>query len=194
MGPVASTYFDLLTILTMVTPQNKSNLVPDETEVFLNKSQEEDAPHERRRRSLHRSSYHQKYCVELMVVADRKMAARHGPNVTAYILALMSSVSTPSLFCDDLNSHICPVRPDLTVCCDLPQVSMIFKDASIGNPMSIAVVKVMVLEYDLVQRDRHQEGASAIDMLGKFCEWQATHNDPDDSSPHHHDAALLLTR
>nr|CAD7201811.1 unnamed protein product [Timema douglasi] len=143
---------------------NESNFVPDETEVFLNKSQEEDAPHERRRRSLHRSSYHQKYCVEIMVVADRKMAARHGPNLTAYILALMSSVS------------------------------MIFKDASIGNPMSIAVVKVKVLEKDLVNRDPHQEGTSAIDMLGKFCEWQATYNDPDDSSPHHHDAALLLTR
>jgi hypothetical protein len=42
--------------------------------------------------------------------------------------------------------------------------------------------------------DTNSEGISAAEMLGKFCEWQSSVNFLDDSSPYHHDTALLLTR
>lgn len=37
------------------------------------------------------------------------------------------------------------------------------------------------------------DGIAAAEMLKRFCQWQK-HNNPDEPSPEHHDAALLLTR
>jgi len=37
------------------------------------------------------------------------------------------------------------------------------------------------------------DGIAAADMLKRFCQWQKRNN-PDEPSPEHHDAALLLTR
>jgi hypothetical protein len=42
--------------------------------------------------------------------------------------------------------------------------------------------------------DADNDGISAAEMLRKFCEWQSSVNTLDDSSPYHHDTALLLTR
>jgi hypothetical protein len=44
------------------------------------------------------------------------------------------------------------------------------------------------------RRDADNVGISAAEMLRKFCEWQSSVNILDDSSPYHHDTALLLTR
>lgn len=75
------------------------------------------------------------------------------------------------------------------------QVSKIYKDKSIGNPMHIAVVKLVVLrDVHFVENRNRMGGIAAADMLHKFCEWQTHHNDENDSSANHHDSALLLTR
>lgn len=75
------------------------------------------------------------------------------------------------------------------------QVALIYKDASIGNPINIAVVKLFVLQdVELATRRNNEAGISAGEMLKKFCAWQQKHNDPNDDSKNHHDAALLLTR
>ncbi|XP_021942185.1 A disintegrin and metalloproteinase with thrombospondin motifs 20-like isoform X2 [Zootermopsis nevadensis] len=115
-------------------------------------------------------SYSQEYFIELMVVADKKMAEYHGDGLYHYILTLMSIVA------------------------------QIYKDASVGNPVSVAVVKVEILkEMEFVARDNRRreanhDGISAAEMLRKFCDWQNSVNTVDDSSPFHHDTALLLTR
>ncbi|XP_050424208.1 A disintegrin and metalloproteinase with thrombospondin motifs 9-like isoform X2 [Adelges cooleyi] len=117
-------------------------------------------PKSRKKRSL--SS---EYIVEIMVVADRKMADYHGNELHNYILTLMSIVSK------------------------------IYKDKSIGNPMHISVVKLVVLrDVNLVENRNRLGGIAAADMLNKFCEWQSYHNDESDTSDNHHDTALLLTR
>ncbi len=94
----------------------------------------------------------------------------------------------------------------------LLQVSLIYKDASIGNPVHIAVVRMLLLkdqEFVLRQQqvlqpgakssrdaddDDKDKGKSASEMLRNFCKWQRVFNDPDDSSSLHHDTALLITR
>lgn len=75
-------------------------------------------------------------------------------------------------------------------------MSKIYKDKSIGNPMHVAVVKLVVLRdlHFVENRNRMGVGIAASDMLHKFCEWQTYHNDDSDSSENHHDSALLLTR
>lgn len=60
--------------------------------------------------------------------------------------------------------------------------------------MHIAVVKLVVLKDNLVEGRNRLGGIAAADMLHRFCEWQAYHNDENDSSENHHDTALLLTR
>ncbi|XP_023287905.1 A disintegrin and metalloproteinase with thrombospondin motifs 9 isoform X2 [Orussus abietinus] len=103
------------------------------------------------------------YFIEIMVVADAKMVEYHGSELFSYILVLMSTVSR------------------------------IYKDPSIGNAISIAVMKIVKTEEIFGTRDSESDGISAADMLKKFCYWQKLNN-PDESSPEHHDAALLLTR
>ncbi|VVC45349.1 Peptidase M12B, ADAM-TS,Metallopeptidase, catalytic domain,ADAM-TS Spacer 1,Peptidase M12B, partial [Cinara cedri] len=103
--------------------------------------------------------------VELMVVADKKMADYHGDELHNYILTLMSIVSK------------------------------IYKDKSIGNPMHVAVVKLVVLrDVHFIENRNRLGGITASEMLQKFCEWQKYHNDKSDSSENHHDSALLITR
>ncbi len=102
------------------------------------------------------------------------------------------------------------------------QVSLIYKDASLGNPVQIAVVRMLLLKdqefvisstssssgissMNALLSDEagraesfesldNRPGKSASEMLRNFCKWQRSFNDPDDSSPLHHDTALLLTR
>lgn len=89
-------------------------------------------------------------------------------------------------------------------------MSLIYKDASLGNPVQIAVVRMLLLkdqEFVLTSsaeditssKESHEmldnrPGKSASEMLRNFCKWQRVFNDPDDASPFHHDTALLLTR
>lgn len=88
-------------------------------------------------------------------------------------------------------------------------MSLIYKDASLGNPVQIAVVRMLLLkdqefvitsnEDTASSKESHEmfdnrPGKSASEMLRNFCKWQRVFNDPDDASPYHHDTALLLTR
>ncbi len=89
-------------------------------------------------------------------------------------------------------------------------MSLIYKDASLGNPVQIAVVRMLLLkdqefvltpanEDSASSRESHEmldnrPGKSASEMLRNFCKWQRVFNDPDDANIGHHDTALLLTR
>jgi hypothetical protein len=83
-------------------------------------------------------------------------------------------------------------------------VALIYKDASIGNPVNIALVSFHVLPDKSFATNKWSSennastealpGISASEMLRNFCKWQKEHNIVDDKSPHHHDTALLLTR
>lgn len=75
----------------------------------------------------------------------------------------------------------------------LSQVSRIFKDPSIGNPISLSITKIVKIEEVFGTRQNGTDGIAAAEMLKKFCYWQK-HNNPDEPSPEHHDVALLLTR
>ncbi|XP_011638935.1 A disintegrin and metalloproteinase with thrombospondin motifs 20 isoform X3 [Pogonomyrmex barbatus] len=103
------------------------------------------------------------YFIEIMVVADAKMVEYHGIGLVSYILVLMSTVSR------------------------------IYKDQSIGNPVSIAVMKIVKTEEVFGVKHSGSDGIAAAEMLKRFCQWQKRNN-PDEPSPEHHDAALLLTR
>ncbi|XP_015110053.1 A disintegrin and metalloproteinase with thrombospondin motifs gon-1 isoform X1 [Diachasma alloeum] len=103
------------------------------------------------------------YFIEIMVVADAKMVDYHGDSLVGYILVLMSTVSR------------------------------IYKDPSIGNPISIAVTKIIKTDEIFGTKRSDSDGIAAADMLKRFCYWQKRNN-PDEPSPEHHDAALLLTR
>ncbi|KAK2580485.1 hypothetical protein KPH14_006224 [Odynerus spinipes] len=103
------------------------------------------------------------YFIEIMVVADAKMVEYHGNNLDSYILVLMSTVSR------------------------------IYKDRSIGNPVSISVTKIIQTDDVFGRRSNRRSGIAAQDMLKQFCRWQRLNN-PDEPSPEHHDVALLLTR
>uniref|UniRef100_A0A3B4FBU5 ADAM metallopeptidase with thrombospondin type 1 motif 20 n=1 Tax=Pundamilia nyererei TaxID=303518 RepID=A0A3B4FBU5_9CICH len=99
--------------------------------------------------------------VELMVTADAKMVRHHGRNLEHYILTIMSVVAA------------------------------VYRDPSIGNLISIKIVKLVIIHNE-------QEGPTvsfnAATTLHNFCVWQQSHNVQDDSHPSHHDTALLITR
>ncbi|XP_057333026.1 A disintegrin and metalloproteinase with thrombospondin motifs 9-like isoform X2 [Microplitis mediator] len=103
------------------------------------------------------------YFIEIMVVADDKMVDYHGSNLVEYIFVLMSTVSR------------------------------IYKDPSIGNPISISLTKIVKTNELFGTKHSGTDGIAAAEMLKRFCYWQK-HNNPDEPSPEHHDAALLLTR
>ncbi|XP_065566975.1 A disintegrin and metalloproteinase with thrombospondin motifs 9-like isoform X2 [Artemia franciscana] len=103
--------------------------------------------------------------VELLVVADHKMDSYHGLDLSDYILTLMSIVQ------------------------------MIYKDPSIGYPITIAVTGIKVVKDQKFGKDMGDgRGKSASEMLRDFCYWQRHENPPDPSAPQHFDTALLLTR
>ncbi|XP_054290364.1 A disintegrin and metalloproteinase with thrombospondin motifs 20-like [Macrosteles quadrilineatus] len=146
-------------------PPTSFPLVPAHHDDIDTDSMESDYPEDRRRRRKRSPVGQQEYNIEIMVVADRRMAEYHGANFTNYVLTLMATVHG------------------------------IYKDASIGNPINIAVVKLFVLQdVEFATRHHGDAGISASEMLRKFCAWQQKHNDPNDDSKNHHDSALLLTR
>uniref|UniRef100_A0A3Q4N4X1 ADAM metallopeptidase with thrombospondin type 1 motif 20 n=1 Tax=Neolamprologus brichardi TaxID=32507 RepID=A0A3Q4N4X1_NEOBR len=70
-------------------------------------------------------------------------------------------------------------------------VAAVYRDPSIGNLISIKIVKLVIIHNE-------QEGPTvsfnAATTLHNFCVWQQSHNVQDDSHPSHHDTALLITR
>uniref|UniRef100_A0A8C3PEB0 ADAM metallopeptidase with thrombospondin type 1 motif 7 n=1 Tax=Chrysemys picta bellii TaxID=8478 RepID=A0A8C3PEB0_CHRPI len=116
---------------------------------------------QRKRRIKQRSISKEKW-VETLVVADTKMVEYHGSeNIEKYVLTVMNMVAG------------------------------IFHDASIGNPINIAIVRLILLEDD---EEDLKITHHADNTLKSFCKWQKSINVKGDAHPLHHDVAVLLTR
>ncbi|KAK2914267.1 hypothetical protein Q8A67_002666 [Cirrhinus molitorella] len=114
-----------------------------------------------RRRIRQRSISTEKW-VETLVVADPKMVEYHGrKGVVSYVLSVMNIVAG------------------------------LFLDASIGNAINIAVVRLILLEND---EEDLKITHHADNSLNSFCKWQKGINMKDDDHPVHHDVAVLITR
>ncbi|KFO81131.1 A disintegrin and metalloproteinase with thrombospondin motifs 7, partial [Cuculus canorus] len=115
----------------------------------------------RRRRIKQRSVSKEKW-VETLVVADTKMIEYHGSeNIEKYVLTVMNMVAG------------------------------LFHHASIGNPINIAIVRLILLEKE---EEDLKISHHADNTLRSFCKWQKSINVKGDSHPLHHDVAVLLTR
>ncbi|NWS31302.1 ATS7 metalloproteinase, partial [Polioptila caerulea] len=116
---------------------------------------------QRRRRIQQRSISREKW-VETLVVADTKMVEFHGSeNIEKYVLTVMNMVAG------------------------------LFHHASIGNPINIAIVRLILLEHE---EEDLKISHHADNTLKSFCKWQKSINVKGDSHPLHHDVAVLLTR
>ncbi|XP_063044253.1 A disintegrin and metalloproteinase with thrombospondin motifs 7 isoform X2 [Engraulis encrasicolus] len=114
------------------------------------------------RRRIHQRSISRERWVETLVVAEPKMVEYHGSEgVESYILAVMNIVAG------------------------------LFRDASIGNAINIAVVRIILLEKD---EEELKLSHHADNSLNSFCKWQKGLNLKGDEHPVHHDVAILLTR
>ncbi|NXL46011.1 ATS7 metalloproteinase, partial [Podilymbus podiceps] len=115
----------------------------------------------RKRRIKPRSISKEKW-VETLVVADTKMIEYHGSeNIEKYVLTVMNMVAG------------------------------LFHHASIGNPINIAIVRLILLEDE---EEDLKISHHADNTLKSFCKWQKSINVKGDSHPLHHDVAVLLTR
>ncbi|XP_041918087.1 A disintegrin and metalloproteinase with thrombospondin motifs 7 isoform X1 [Alosa sapidissima] len=124
--------------------------------------QRERWEHRQHRRRIHERSISREKWVETLVVADPKMVEYHGSKgVENYILAVMNIVAG------------------------------LFRDASIGNAINIAVVRIILLEKD---EEDLKITHHADHSLNSFCKWQKRLNMKGDGHPVHHDVAILLTR
>lgn len=123
--------------------------------------QRADGEQPKRQRRYQSSDSREKW-VETLVVADADMVRHHGqPQVESYVLTIMNMVAG------------------------------IFKNPSIGNPIHITVVRLIVLQDEVKDLKVTHE---AHGTLSTFCEWQRRLNMDDDSHPLHHDMAVLVTR
>lgn len=115
-----------------------------------------------RPRRLHRRSVSKEKWVETLVVADAKMVDYHGqPDVESYVLTIMNMVAG------------------------------LFHDPSVGSPVHITVVRLVLLEEE---EEDLKITHHADSTLRSFCRWQKTINPKGDAHPLHHDTAILLTR
>ncbi|NWT76910.1 ATS7 metalloproteinase, partial [Prunella himalayana] len=122
---------------------------------------QQEQPRRRRRRLRQRSISREKW-VETLVVADTKMVEFHGSaNIEKYVLTVMNMVAG------------------------------LFHHASIGNPINIAIVRLILLEHE---EEDLKISHHADNTLKSFCKWQKSINVKGDSHPLHHDVAVLLTR
>lgn len=72
-------------------------------------------------------------------------------------------------------------------------VSLLYLDPSIGNLIRITVVKIVLVEDPHAQPPLNVTTNADV-TLRNFCRWQRALNPGNDSHPHHHDVAILLTR
>nr|XP_055133518.1 A disintegrin and metalloproteinase with thrombospondin motifs 7 isoform X3 [Symphalangus syndactylus] len=115
-----------------------------------------------RLRRLHQRSVSKEKWVETLVVADAKMVEYHGqPQVESYVLTIMNMVAG------------------------------LFHDPSIGNPIHITIVRLVLLEDE---EEDLKITHHADNTLKSFCKWQKSINMKGDAHPLHHDTAILLTR
>ena len=66
-------------------------------------------------------------------------------------------------------------------------------DPSIGNLIKVVVVKIMLID-DVLSEPELNVSVNADQTLKNFCKWQKNLNPGNDSHPHHHDVAILITR
>ncbi|KAG2457002.1 A disintegrin and metalloproteinase with thrombospondin motifs 1 [Polypterus senegalus] len=99
--------------------------------------------------------------VETLLVADTSMAEFHGAGLKQYLLTVMAVAAK------------------------------LYKHPSIHNPISLAVVKLMVIYEEEKGPD---VSSNAALTLRNFCKWQQQHNPPQDRHPEHYDTAILFTR
>lgn len=99
--------------------------------------------------------------VETLLVADQSMAEFHGAGLKQYLLTVMAVAAK------------------------------LYKHHSIRNPISLAVVKIMVVYEEEKGPD---VSSNAALTLRNFCKWQRQHNPPHDRHPEHYDTAILFTR
>ncbi|KAF5275467.1 hypothetical protein FQR65_LT16661 [Abscondita terminalis] len=102
-------------------------------------------------------SGNQEFHIETLIVADKSMAEYHNTD-------------------EDLNHYI------LTL---MSHVALLFKHATIGNPISLAVVEIVTL------KEIEFTSTTSDEKLKKFCNWQANHAE---YTQQQYDTALLLTR
>lgn len=96
-----------------------------------------------------------------MLVADESMAEFHGSGLKHYLLTLLSVAAK------------------------------LYKHPSIRNPISLVVVKILVI-YD--EQKGPDISSNAALTLRNFCSWQKQHNPPSDRHAEHYDTAILFTR
>ncbi|NXO04854.1 ATS7 metalloproteinase, partial [Rhinopomastus cyanomelas] len=117
---------------------------------------------QRGQRRIRQRSVSREKWVETLVVADTKMVEFHGSrHVETYVLTVMNMVAG------------------------------LFHHASIGNPVNIAIVRLILLEDE---EEDLKISHHADNTLKSFCKWQKSINVKGDSHPLHHDVAVLLTR
>ncbi|XP_005393493.2 PREDICTED: A disintegrin and metalloproteinase with thrombospondin motifs 7 isoform X5 [Chinchilla lanigera] len=117
---------------------------------------------QQRQKRLYHGSVSKEKWVETLVVADTKMVEYHGqPQVENYVLTIMNMVAG------------------------------LFHDPSIGNPIHITIVRLILLEDE--EKDL-KITHHADNTLRSFCKWQKNINMKGDAHPQHHDTAILLTR
>ncbi|XP_053451044.1 A disintegrin and metalloproteinase with thrombospondin motifs 7 [Nycticebus coucang] len=117
---------------------------------------------QQRSRRLHQRSVSKEKWVETLVVADAKMVEYHGqPQIESYVLTIMNMVAG------------------------------LFHDPSIGNPIHITIVRLVLLEDE---EEDLKITHHADNTLRSFCKWQKSINMKGDAHPLHHDTAILLTR
>eukprot|EP00061_Rhincodon_typus_P009032 g32179.t1 len=99
--------------------------------------------------------------VETLVVADESMATFHGDDLKHYVLMLMAVAAR------------------------------LYKHPSILNPVSIVVVKFMVINHE----DKGPKiSSNAALTLRNFCVWQKKFNKANDKNPEYYDTAVLFTK
>ncbi|KAL4704462.1 hypothetical protein ACJJTC_019561 [Scirpophaga incertulas] len=103
--------------------------------------------------------------VEVLLVADKSMTKFHDEP-------------------DNLTTYL------LTI---MNMVSSLYMDPSIGNYIKVVVVKIIFVEEMDAAPDL-EVTTNADTTLQSFCRWQQQLNPDDDSNPHHHDVAILITR
>ncbi|XP_030020100.2 A disintegrin and metalloproteinase with thrombospondin motifs 12 [Manduca sexta] len=102
--------------------------------------------------------------VEVLLVADRSMSKFHNQ--------------------ESLETYL------LTI---MNMVSSLYMDPSIGNYIKVVVVKIILVEHINAAEELHVT-TNADMTLASFCRWQQQLNPDDDTNPHHHDVAILVTR
>lgn len=121
--------------------------------------------------------------LEILAVCDKKFLKFHNKiDVQTYVMTIMNMVL--------LWLIISCISNVLSI---FVKVYDYYQDASSGNQMDIAVVRIIYLEKEEEEIDLmlSKEGHKT---LRSFCDWQATINPKDVHNPIHHDIAVLLTR